>query len=360
MSNKSYYIKIGKRRIGKDYPCFIVAEISANHHQKFDEAIQLIKSAAKAGADAVKFQTYTPDTMTINSRSRYFLVKGSKIPNNWKGKNLYDLYETAYTPWEWQPKLKKIAEELGLIFFSTPFDETAVDFLESLDVPCYKIASYEALDVPLLRKVAATGKPVIISQAFFQLADVEFSLNTLREAGAKQIAVLHCVSQYSDNPKPEEMNLATISNIRERFDVVSGFSDNNAGIEIPLVAAMAGASIIEKHFILDRASGGPDARFSIEPYEFKSMVNTIRHNEKIMGKVHYGPSGKEAKEIKRYCRSLFVVKNVKAGEVLTQENIRLIRPGYGLSPKYWGEIIGKKAASDIKTGTPLSWKLIMK
>lgn len=353
-------IKIFRRKIGQDYPCFIVAEISANHHQNYAEAVELIKAAKRTGADAVKFQTYTPDTMTIDARTKPFIVTGKNIPKLWRGKNLYDLYKIAYTPWEWFPKLKKIAKKENIIIFSTPFDETAVDFLESLDVPCYKIASYEALDVPLLRKVASTGKPIIISHGFYSLEDVEFSIKTLREAGARQIAVLYCVTQYASMAPIKNINLNTMLDIRKNFKVVCGFSDNNAGIEMPIIAASAGASIIEKHFILDRKSGGPDARFSIEPYEFRSMVNTIRHNDKIMGKVNYGPSGKEAKEIKRYCRSLFVVKTIKKGEALTPENIRSIRPNAGLSPKYWDKIIGKKAASDITAGTPLSWKLIMK
>lgn len=355
---KINHIQIGKRKIGPGFPCFIVAEISANHHQKYEEAVKLIKVAAKSGVDAVKLQTYTPDTMTINLKTSPFVIKGKNVPSIWKNKSLYELYQEAYTPWEWQPKLKKLAEDLGLVFFSTPFDKTAVDFLESINVPCYKIASYEALDVSLLRKVAKTGKPVIISEGFYPLKDVKFSIETLKNAGAGQIAVLHCVTQYTPSPNLESINLKTISDIKERFKVVSGFSDNNAGIEIPTMAAYAGASIIEKHFILSRKLGGPDAHFSIEPDEMKKMVENIRRFEKAVGEAHYGPSDKETAEVKKFCRSLFVVKDVKKGEKLTTINIRSIRPAAGLSPKFWDQIIGKKAACDIKAGIPLSWRLI--
>lgn len=352
------YISIGKKKVGKGYPCFVVAEISANHHQKFEEAVSLIKAAAKAEVDAVKLQTYTPDTITINSRRKHFLVQGKNIPKIWKGKNLYELYQMAYTPWEWQPKLKKIAESLGLILFSTPFDETAVDFLESIDVPCYKIASYESLDVPLLRKVGSTKKPVIISQAFFSEPEVKFSLKTLREAGAEQIAVLHCVNQYSDKPDSSEMNLSMIRELRERFEVVSGFSDNNAGIEIPYIAALLGASIIEKHFILKRNSGGPDARFSIEPDEMRELVRRIKTAESAIGQVHYGVVGSKAKEIKRFVPSIFVVREIRKGEILTSENIQTKRPNAGLSPKFWDGVIGKRTKRDLTIGTPLSWDVI--
>jgi len=358
MTKQKLTLRINGRKIGPGNPCFIIAEISANHHQNYREAVELIRAAARTGVDAVKLQTYTPDTITINLRNKHFLVKGKNLPKSWQGKNLYDLYKLAYTPWDWHPKLKKLAEDLGLIFFATPFDETAVDFLESINVPCYKIASYEALYVPLLRKVAATDKPVIISQAFFDRANVEFSLNTLKKAGAKQIAVLHCASQYSDQPKPQEMNLVMIKEIRDRFGVVSGFSDNNGGIEIPLIAAIMGASIIEKHFILSRRTGGPDARFSIEPAEMKELVRKIRTAEKTMGKVHYGGIGTQAKEIKKFVPSIFAVRKIRKGEFFSPDNIDTKRPGVGLSPKFWDKVIGKKAKRDLEIGTPLSWNLI--
>lgn len=359
---KKFYkltISIQGRKIGADYPTFIVAELSGNHHQRYEEAEKLIRKAHKAGADAVKLQTYTPDTLTIDSNKLWFLVNSSDTPSEWNKKKLYDLYKTAYTPWEWQPKLKKLADKLGIILFSTPFDETAIDFLEEMDVPCYKIASYEANHIPLLKKVAKTRKPVILSVGFASLFDIELALKTLRENGTKQIAVLHCVTSYSDKPDLDDINLATIVDIRQRFGVVSGFSDNNGGIDIPIVAATLGASIIEKHFILDRSLGGPDARFSIEPHELKELVKRIRFAEQVIGKVRYGPANAAEKyNGRRFSQSVFVVKAIKKGERLTSENIRCIRPGDGLAPKYFESVIGKAAARDIEAGTPLSWKYI--
>ncbi len=257
-------LKIGDRIIGTGHPCFVIAELSGNHHQRYEEAVKLIHAAKEAGADAVKLQTYTPDTITINSSKQWFLVAGKDNPRRWKGKTLYELYRSAYTPWEWQPKLKKIADEIGIMLFSSPFDETAVDFLETMQVPCYKVASYEVTHIPLLKKIARTGKPVILSIGFASVEEVGLAIQTLRDGGTRDIAVLHCVTSYADEPKAEDMHLATIRDIRERFCVVSGFSDNNGGIEIPLRAVMAGASIVEKHFILDRSDAGPDANFSLE------------------------------------------------------------------------------------------------
>jgi len=371
------FIEIAGKKIGLDYPCFIVAEISANHRQKFDEAVRLIQKAAEAGADAVKLQTATPDLLTINSKKPPFIIRGKNLPKIWRGKNLYQLYEVAYTPWEWYPKLAKIAQSLGVILFSTPFGNTAVDFLQEQNVPCYKIASYEALDVPLLRKVAATGKPIIISQGFYPFKDVEFSIRTLREAGANEIAVLYCVTEYTNKPRVKDSNLATMKDIAQRLGVVVGFSDNNGGVEIPTIAAFLGASIIEKHFILSREGEGLDAQFSIEPKELSVMIKAIRKNEetedkvslntlseeavkKALGKVKYGNSTRKAAEIKKFCRSLFVVKDLKKGKKLTSVSIRSIRPAAGLSPKFWDEVIGKKAKVDIEYGTPLSWDLITK
>lgn len=351
-------IKIGNRIIGQGYPCFIVAEVSANHLQRFDKAIQIIKECAKAGADAIKLQTYTPNTMTINSEKKWFVVGGRRNPASWQGKTLYQLYQKAYTPWEWQPKLKKITEDLGLILFSTPFDETAVDFLEKMAVPCYKIASYEATDIPLLKKVASTKKPVIISVGFASLSEVTEAIRTLRKYGSKEIAVLHCITSYSDTPTPQSANLKTITDIRDRFPVVSGFSDNNTGIDIPVTAAIMGASIIEKHVILNRSDKSPDARFSLEPDELKMMVQEIRFAEKAIGKVHYGPANKEEEYNKRFRRSIFVIKDIKRGETFTHENIRVIRPAFGLPPKYFDKVIGKVAARNIERGSPISWNLI--
>lgn len=353
-------IRIKKRIIGEGYPCFIVAELSGNHHQKFDEAVALIKAAAKAGADAVKLQTYTPDTMTLDSRKHWFIVGGKNNPGEWKGKTLYKLYKKAYTPWEWQPKLKKMAEGLGLILFSTPFDKTAVDFLEKISVPCYKISSYEVTDIPLIKRVAQTRKPVILSVGFANLTEIKQAVESLRKNGCLQIALLHCVTAYSGAPDLERMNLQTINDLKTRFGVVSGFSDNNAGIEVPLYSVAMGASIVEKHFILDRGKGGPDAQFSIEPVELAQLVKTIRNFEKAKGKVHYGPADFKERYNKRFRRSIFVVADIKKGDVFTASNIRVIRPEFGLSPSMLEEVIGKQATKDIKRGTPLNSKMVSK
>ena len=352
-------IKIGNRFVGPGHPCFIVAEVSANHNQSFDRAVDIIKAAASAGADAVKLQTYTPDTMTISSDKGWFLVDSQDSPGSWKGRTLYELYKTAYTPWEWQPRLKKIADDLGLILFSTPFDETAVDFLKKMNVPCYKIASYEATDVPLLKKIASTGKPVIISVGFASLGEVREAVDTLREGGTREIIVLHCVTAYSDKPRYEDMNLRTIADIRERFGVISGFSDNNAGIEIPIMAVLAGASVLEKHFTLRRSDGGPDSRFSLEPDEMKEMVEKIRQAEKTLGAVHYGPISEAEEYNKRFRRSIFAVKDIKEGEILTRDNVRVIRPAFGLPPRDFDKVLTKSAKIDIDRGTPLSWDMIL-
>lgn len=351
-------IKIGHRQIGDDEPCFIVAEVSANHQQKFGQAVAIIKAAAKAGADAVKLQTYTPDTITIKSDKKWFRVGGKDNPDAWKGKTFYDLYEDAYTPWEWHPKLKEIAEDLGLIFFSTPFDNTAVDFLERLNVPCYKIASYEATDIPLLKKVASTKKPVIISVGFATLKEIELSVKTLKENGAKDIVVLQCTTSYSDTHKTEATNLRTMIDMRERFDVLTGFSDNMGGIEVPALAAALGAAVIEKHIVVKHNNSILDDKFSLDKGGFEKMVKQIRWQEAIIGHVNYGPQTEAERYNRRFRRSLFVVKDIKKGETFTKENIRSIRPAYGLETKFLDAILGKKASHAIETGTPLSWDLI--
>lgn len=353
-------IKIGSKKIGLDHPCFIVTELSGNHHQKFDEAVDLIKAAAKAGADAVKLQTYTPDTITLNSNKKWFKVGGKDNPESWKNKTLYKLYKKAYTPWEWQPKLKRIAESLGLIFFSTPFDETAVDFLEKISVPCYKVSSYDVINIPLLIKIAETKKPVIMSVGFASIREIQMAIKSLRGNGTRQIAILHCVTAYSKEPKLDEMNLRTISDISGRFGVVGGFSDNNAGIEMPVQAAIAGAAIIEKHLILKRSSGGLDARFSIEPEEFKAMVQRIRDAKMTLGKIHYG-SASQAEEYNKHFRpSIWVTKDIKKGDKFKKENIRCVRPGNGLSPKHYEKILGLRAKAYIEAYTPMSWGLVEK
>lgn len=361
-------IKIANRKIGGNNPVFVVAELSANHHQKYEEAVELVKAAKKAGADAVKLQTYTPDTITLNSDKEWFRVGGKDNPDDWQGKTLYQLYQTAYTPWDWQPKLKKMADELGILLFSSPFDETAVDFLEGLAVPCYKIASYEVNDLLLLRKIAKTGKPVIMSVGYASAEDIGFALKILRENGAKDIVLLHCITDYKSEADEAHANLAVIQDIAKKWGVPAGFSDNSGGIHLPIMAVRAGAVIIEKHLILDRALGGPDADFSLEPNEFKELVDILRGKKeymfdeerykKIFGAPYYGPRNDLEKYNLRWRRSLFAAKNIKKGERFTPENIRSVRPAFGLHTKHFDEIIGQAAAADIEFGTPLSWDLI--
>lgn len=360
--------KIGNRMVGDGHPCFIVAELSGNHHQNYDEAVALVKAAKEAGADAVKLQTYTADTITLNSDKEWFIVKGEDNPDLWKNRTLYDLYLKGNTPWDWQPKLKKLADELGILLFSSVFDETSVDFLEKIDVPCYKISAYESTDLLILRKVAQTGKPVIISFGYSSEEEVGWALDVLKANGAKDIVAFHCVTGYSDQPKPEDMHLKNIGDLRSRFGVAAGFSDNNAGIDIPGMAAAAGAKVIEKHFILARSSGGPDARFSIEPEELKKMILQIRAlesgKEKIsvpevaLGEVHYGPTNAIEEYNKRWRRSLFAGKDIKKGEKFSKENVRDVRPAFGLETKYFDEITGRRATKDIPFAAPLSWDLI--
>lgn len=330
----------------------IFAELSANHNHKFDIAVETIKAAKKSGANAIKLQTYTPDTITINCTNEYFQIRSGTL---WDGKTLYELYKEAYTPWEWQPKLKKIAEDLGLIFFSTPFDKTAVDFLEELKVPFYKVASFEITDIPLIEYIASKGKPVIISTGIATLSDIEEAINACRRVGNNQITLLKCTSSY---PAPiKESNLLTIPNMRETFGVDVGLSDHTMGSSVAIAAVSLGAKVIEKHFILDRKLGGPDSAFSMEPDEFAFMVKSIREVEKALGKVSYELTNK-VKKSRIFSRSLFIVEDVKEGEIITEKNVRSIRPGYGLEPKYVDLIIGKKAKKDLKKGTPVSWDII--
>ena len=350
---EKYHFKIGNRKIGKGNPVFIIAEISANHNQSFERAKKLIEAAALAGADAVKLQTYKPETLTIDCDKKPFIVRSYN--KNWDGKTLYQLYCDGYMPWEWQPKLKKIAEELGLIFFSTAYDETSVDFLENMHVPAYKIASFELTDVILLSKVAKTKKPVIISRGMGSIEEIKTAVSVLKKNGASCVAVLHCVSSYP--AKPEDMNLKTILDIEKRFKVVSGLSDHTLGILTAIASVALGASIIEKHFTLKRSDGGVDSSFSLEPEELKSLVQSVREVEKAIGKVRYSPVGNEVAEL-RGRRSLFAVEDIKKGEFFTEENICAIRPNFGLAPKFFHNIIGKKAKKDISRGTPLKWDLI--
>ena len=345
-------IKIADFEISESSSTFIVAELSANHKQDINLAKETIYAMKEAGADAVKLQTYTPDTITINCDNEYFKIKQGTL---WDGKTFYQLYEEAYTPWEWHYELKELAEKLGLIFFSTPFDKTAIDFLEELNVPVYKIASFEITDIPLIEYAASKGKPVIISTGIATLCDIQEAVEACKRVGNEQIILLKCTSAY---PAPlEEANLKTIPNLSETFNCIAGLSDHTLGISVPIAAVSLGAKVIEKHFILSKDIDSPDKEFSLTPEEFKQMVKSIREVEKALGKVSYELTEK-TKKSREFGRSLFVVKDIKKGETFTEENVRSIRPGYGLPPKYLPKILGKKARKDIKRGTPLSWKLV--
>lgn len=345
-------IKIGNHIIGEDNKVFIIAELSANHNQQFDLAIDSIKAIKECGADAVKLQTYTADTLTLDSDKDHFKIRQGTI---WDGTTLYELYRQAFTPWEWQPKLKRFAEDLGLICFSSPFDKSAVDFLEKMEVPAYKIASFEIVDIPLIEYTASKGKPVIISTGIATEEEIQDAIDACIRMGNNQIALLKCTSEY---PAPiEDANLMTIPALAKKFNTVVGLSDHTLGITVPIAAVAVGARIIEKHFILDRQIGGPDSSFSLEAGEFKEMVNEIRQVELALGSANFELTGK-IKNSRTFARSLFVVKDISAGEFFTEENVRSIRPALGIAPKYFNEIIGKKAAKDIERGTPLSWDLI--
>lgn len=345
-------IKIKNKIIGEKYPVFIIAELSANHLQNFDLAVKTIKAMKEAGADAVKLQTYTPDTITIDCDNEYFQIKQGTL---WDGQTLYQLYKEAYTPWEWHPRLKEIAEDLGLVFFSTPFDKSAADFLENLNVPAYKVASFEITDIPLIEYIALKGKPVIISTGIATFSDIEEAVNAIRSKRNNEIILLKCVSAY---PTPlEDVNLETIPDMREKFKTIVGLSDHTLGISVPIASVTLGAKIIEKHFILDRKLRSPDAAFSLEPEEFKAMVKSVREVEKALGEVSYELTEK-MKKSRELSRSLFVVKDIKAGEIFTGKNVRSIRPGYGLHPKHLKNILGKKAKKNIKRGTPLNWNFV--
>ena len=341
------YFKIGNKKVGKGCPVFIIAEMSANHMQDFDTAVKIIKVAKGAGADAIKLQTFTPDTVTIDCDNEYFKIKQGSV---WDGQTLYELYKKAYMPWEWQPKLKRIAEEEGLICFSTPSDRSSVDFLENINVPAYKIASYEITDIPLIEYVASKGKPIILSTGVATFMDILEALHACGRAKNKQIALLKCVSAY---PTPlEEVNLKVISYLINLFDIAIGLSDHTLGISVPIASVALGACIIEKHLCLDRKSGSLDAGFSLEPNEFKAMVKAIREVEKALGEDTYRFTEKMRKG-KELCRSLFAVEDIKAGEVYTEENIHSIRPGYGASPGMLKDLLGEKALRDVKRGMPI-------
>lgn len=345
-------IAINGHEVGPGAPVYIVAEMSANHNQSFEQAVAILEAAKAAGADAIKLQTYTPDTLTIRCSNECFRIRQGTL---WEGRFLYDLYGEAHTPWEWQPKLQGIAMRLGLDFFSTPFDSSAVDFLEQMDPPAYKIASFELVDLALLRRVAKTGKPILMSTGMATLAEIDDAVRAIAEAGGKELAILKCTSAY---PAPaEEMNLRTIPHLQEAFGVPVGLSDHTLGTAIPIAGVALGACIIEKHLTLSHATPGPDSAFSLDPEEFRVMVGAVRMAEKALGGVCYAVGEQEAKA-RAFRRSLFVVRDMKAGEVFTAETVRSIRPGYGLPPKYLENVIGRRAARDMAQGTPLDWDLI--
>ena len=345
-------MRIGSKTVGAGQPVLVVAELSGNHGGSLDRAMATIRAAAAAGADAIKLQTYTADTLTIDVHSDDFVVPGGPP---WGGRSLYELYSEAFTPWEWHAALFAEARHLGLEVFSTPFDETAVDFLEKLDPPAYKIASFELVDDQLLRKVAGTGRPVIMSRGMASLGELDRALHILLASGASEVAILHCVSSYPASPP--SMNLATIPALSRIFRVPVGLSDHSLGDTAAIVAVAHGASIIEKHFIIDRNDGGVDSHFSIEPAEFARMVGAIREATVMLGSPTFGPS-RDDRENTRYRRSLYVVQDVRSGDELTADNVRSIRPGFGLSPSFREMVLGRRAAQDISRGTALSWELI--
>ncbi|MCI9142463.1 MAG: pseudaminic acid synthase [Lachnospiraceae bacterium] len=345
-------IKIGKHVISEKTPCFIVAEMSANHNMDYDRAVAIIRAAKEAGADAVKIQTYTADTITLNCDDDCFQITQGTL---WDGTTLHKLYESAYTPWEWQGKLRDVALEMGLEFFSSPFDESSVDFLEELGVPAYKVASFEITDIPLIRKIAKKGKPVILATGVARLSDIDLAVRTCREAGNEDVILLKCTSAY---PTPyEDVNLRTIPSMGDTFDCLTGLSDHTMGSVVAGAAVALGARMVEKHLTLSRADGGADSAFSMEPAEFKEMVDNIRKIEAALGKITYDLTPGQERE-REHSRSLFVARDMKAGEVFTPENLRSVRPANGLHTMYYEEILGKKIARDARLGTPMSWELV--
>tara|TARA_B100000767_G_C19731067_1_gene521705 strand:- start:680 stop:1699 length:1020 start_codon:yes stop_codon:yes gene_type:complete len=332
--------------------CFIIAELSANHGGELDIALETIRAAKRAGADAIKIQTYTADTITLNSNKDCFKINQG---TQWDGQYLYDLYKVASLPWEWHSKIFEVAKEESLVCFSSPFDNSAVDLLEELNTPIYKIASFEITDIPLIEYAASKGKPMILSTGIAAVEDIELAIETCKKAGNNDITILKCTSAYPADPK--DANLLTIPDIKSRFGVKAGLSDHTIGTEGPVVATVLGATVIEKHFILDKTIGGPDAHFSLDEKEFTEMVKAVRTAELMMGKVDYEMTDKKMKS-RQFSRSLFVVENVKAEEKITKGNVRSIRPGFGMHPKYLSEIIGKEFCQDIEKGTPMSVNLL--
>lgn len=345
-------IDIGGRKVGPGHPVYIVAEMSANHNHDYQQALDIMRAAKAAGADAIKIQTYTPDTMTIAYSGEGFTIGKGTI---WEGRNLYDLYKEAYTPWEWQKGLRDEARKMGVDFFSTAFDESAVDFLEGLDVPVHKVASFEIVDLPLIRKMASTGKPLIMSTGMSTEAEIREALETARKAGAKDILLLKCTSAYP--APPSEMNLRTIPELAATFGVATGLSDHTLGHTVAVAAVALGACMVEKHFTVSRSIRGPDSEFSMEPAEFAEMVKGIRMAESALGTVRYG-TGNAEESSKVFRRSLYVVADVKAGEILDGLNVRAIRPGFGMHTRHLTEVLGRKAAKDLGKGSPLDWSMV--
>lgn len=345
----SMEVKIGNKIIGDNRPCFVIAEMSGNHNMDYHRAEEIVRAAADAGVDAIKLQTYTADTITLNSNNPIFQTEAGGL---WEGQSLYELYQKAYTPWEWQPRLKQLADDLGIILFSSPFDITAVDFLEGMNVPAYKIASFEIMDTQLMRKIAETGKPIIISTGIATIEEIQQAIQICREEGNEQVVLLKCTSAY---PAPySEMNLRMIPNMKETFSCQVGLSDHTLGDEVAVAAVALGAKVIEKHFTIKRSDGGVDADFSMEVEEMRNMVRHIRNVEAAMGKVDYVLSDVQKRE-RHFGRSLFVSAPIKCGETFTEKNIRSVRPADGLAVKYMDEILGKKASRDLDYAKPLEW-----
>lgn len=345
--------RIGPHGIGREFPPFVVAEMSGNHNQSLDRALKIVAAAANAGAHAIKLQTYTADTMTIETEAPGFVIK--QADSLWNGRSLYDLYREAHTPWEWHGPIFEHCKELGILAFSTPFDESAVDFLESHDTPAYKVASFEITHLPLIERIARTGKPTIISTGMSTVSEIQDAVETFRKAGGKNLVLLKCTSTYPASA--ENTNLRTIPHLRELFGTEVGLSDHTMGVGASVAAVSLGATFIEKHFTLARSDGGVDSAFSLEPNELACLVTETKRAWQALGAVRYGPTDAEKPSLK-FRRSIYIVKDVPAGEPITEKHIQAIRPGFGLPPKFWHEVIGKKAKQDLKRGTPVSWDII--
>lgn len=352
-SFQEWIVQIAHLKIGEDAPPFVIAEMSGNHNQSFDRALEIVEAASRAGAHALKLQTYTPDTMTLAIKTGEFFINDEQ--SLWKGNSLYDLYRLAYTPWEWHAPIMQRARELGMLCFSTPFDESAVDFLERLEVPAYKIASFEIVDLPLIRNVAATGKPMIISTGMATLAEIDDAVSAARNAGCQDLVLLKCTSSYPATPV--NSNVLTIPHLRAMFGCEVGLSDHTMGIGVSVAAVAHGATVIEKHFTLTRADGGIDSSFSLEPEELRALVVETERAWQSLGQVSYSPGEAEEKSL-IYRRSIYVAEDLKAGDVLTPKNLRCVRPGMGLPPKYYEILLGRRVNQDVKKGTPMTWQLV--